>query len=565
MSHFIGKSGLTLPEETGALTNKCEMSLPALQQWLNQLPLSDLSETAKRLYIILQDSHQANISSELRFEILSFLKPTLDYLSEEIQKFYTSQEILSASESLTVDLIYALYIEMINGYKLVIEDTVQTFFCNKKMLLKAIQNAMHYGIKILFDSYTQHHNPPPGIWLDLHSLFILAQQKKFEKKPLFNEKESSKLNTLGDMYKHCLLFAIAHPFRLRRDEIIHLIPAIEEWAPLLTLQKTTNNKNSFVVDIQSDTGPKNTLYFKPSQEAYYLVMDKINERLNNLLSLDRTVNNQSSTSLSVQELALSSGLLELLINSWVSPGEVNRGRQKAQGKISVCLGINAIQWQISNSRLSSLTMFNNVINTKSVTEKENMDTLPINQPENEKTAKNATFNCELIDQSEGGYCLKWLQDIPPNLQCGEIIGLEKEANPPKAWSIGTIRWIKSEEDYSILLGIQVLGIESIAVKTRLEKDTDATFLPAILLANPSNQKKPMTLITPPLYFNSNLNVIIEFDGKNYLACLQKDHSQSPTYQEYELRFLDQPIVFPYQANAQQIQPAINPTTIKNKK
>lgn len=507
MPNIRGKSGLLLPEKTKERSNQITMTLESLQEWRNQLVISDMSATARSLIGILQDSHQANISYQDRFEILSFLRPSLLYLT----KSPPSQPSIS-------ELICNLYLEMVNGYKLIIEDINNSFFINKKLLLASLQNAMYYCTKMIFDAYDQHRNPPIGAWLELHSLFIFVLKKNMAQKSLINTIEwQGRSTTLENMYKHSLLFAIAHPYRLRHEEITLLSFALDSWAPFLILEKQNpKTSSSFIVDLTTDAGPKSTLYIQYPPQYYSLILDKVTQRLKKLLALQYTYMDKKLTqSFSASELDLPLTLIESLVAMWEPSLSTIRERQKTQGKIDVALGISASNSLTYDAIVSSQSMSDD-------TEKH--------------SNRYSRYSCEIIDQSEEGYCLKWPPNPPTSLQCGEIIALEKVADGQKKLSIGTIRWLKNEQDNSVLMGIQLLTAKALPAKARLPGV--ASIAIPTLLSPPIAQKKPPTLITPLHPFKSEQEVELEIEGVAYSVSLQKNYSHSSYYQEFGVVFLN---------------------------
>jgi hypothetical protein len=285
-------------------------------------------------------------------------------------------------------------------------------------------------------------------------------------------------------------------------------------------------------------------------------MDKVVDRLHKLLSLRGGLENSKlAKAFSSSELALPHNFIEALLNSWRSLSERAHERQKIHGHVSLCLGIAASHWFISNEKFVSLPDAD-ITHISQDAEIIDMDvaTNPDNPaPKASNTTKYKRYICELIDHSEGGFCLKWLQEIPTQLQCGEIVALEKEVRPgKKTWIIGTIRWLKNEEDQTILIGIQMLSPEVIPVKSCLSNTHTGHMTPTLLFPEQPQSEKPMTLITPSLPFKTGQEIDIEYEQQIFPVCLQKSYSLSPSYQEFGLEFLHQRLVVPPDADVEQL-------------
>jgi hypothetical protein len=551
MIYIKGTTGLILPKQTGNMSKKREMSSKAIEQWRRQLSMTDVGASAKALYVTLQDCHQANLSYQERFDILSTLRPTLSYIFQSLQKFYDTQEVLNENQRSIADLVNALNYEMINGYKLVIEGVCSQFFCNQNILIGSLQNALAYCTKIIFYSYEQHRPTPEGIWLELHHLFEFARKRRIDQKSLKNFLAwQARYKTLADIYKQCLLFSIANPNHLRRAQITQLFYALEVWAPLLKLKENDQSESClYIVDVNQDSPPRYAgLYQEPPTYCYYLNLEIINDRLVKLLSMHGASNNDKLTKLfSTAELALPYSHIESILSSWRSLRERAHERKRIQGQIKVCLGINACHWYLNdNYGMPNIVHEDTPVSIEEI----DIDVLPhSSDPDDVIGAKFPISACEIIDQSPKGFCLKWTQEIPTQLQSGEIIGLQSDLpSVGKAWSIGVIRWLKSESAQATLIGIELLSTQALPVKARLAETTAQYSIPTIVLPEQSESHKPMRLITPPLPFKVGNEIEIEYESQIYTATLQKSFGATSSYQEFGLHFAYQQLTFPHQAD-----------------
>lgn len=543
MDYIKSKHGLILPAITGHFSQARDFSISEVDAWRSQLPLSNVAASAKSLYHFLQDLHQAPLNAQDRFAILSHLRPTLSYLCDILGKIYTEREVLSDKQQLIAELVNALHFEMLTGYKLVIDTALNSLLTKKKLFISALLNAMVCCEKIIFDTYKQHRDPPRGIWYEFNTLYLLAKNKGVSQKSLSNHVEwQSRFNTLEELYKNCLLFAISNPYRLTKLEVAHLTYALEVWSPLLILKPLSQDSQGlFVIDVNSDQAPHYAaLNPTPSPSSFMLVLDKITLRLEKLLQ-DKTnaTGKKSSNYFLEAEQLLPNAFIEYLLGSWQYIRERAQKRDKAQGTISVCLGISTCHWFISD-QIGAQTQQHDITQDFHVID------LSMDQG-GQKSLSYQCYDCQLVDQSEGGYCLQWTEEIPPQLQCGEIIALQRIIpNQAKSWTIGTIRWLRHEKDHTILLGVQVLSHEVLAVYSSLEDAQSEHQTATLLLAEQSLHNKPKTLITPSLPFKAGQEIKVAFQNHAYPAVLQKNYSLSPCYQQFGIEFLyeqpDIPIV-----------------------
>jgi hypothetical protein len=245
-----------------------------------------------------------------------------------------------------------------------------------------------------------------------------------------------------DIYKHCLLFVMANPHRLRREEIAHLMYAVDAWAPLLELQNTPSKKPElYIVDLKVDAPPQYVaLHFQPLKEFYYITLNKVNEHLLKLLSHQLTGNKAGKIKhekpFLESELALPVNYLETLLDSWRHINERAHEREKAHGQVTVCLGISTSHWFIGNQEAVPELASKSPCETETI----NMNVSVGKENDSSSSSRHLCYSCEIIDQSEGGFCLKWNNEIPAQLQCGEIIAVKQDDQKPENhWGIATIR------------------------------------------------------------------------------------------------------------------------------
>lgn len=528
------RSGLTLPKKDDLPNKDREISFNAINAWQNQLPLSDLAGCTKAYFLTLQDIYQAKIPAKLRYDILVLLRPTHSYLCQTLEKFYFSKELLSDDQKLIADLVYALRHEMLNCYKLVIEQSYNSGIFKRGVLIGALHNAMLCCIRIITHAYEQHRQPPKGMWQELHALYKVVQNKHLGQKKLSKIKDwVFNVKNLNHLYSFILLYVVSNPHRLRRDEIKNLTYALEVWSPLLTIKHGGDSEEClFWVDLESDSPPKvNTLDITKSPSIYFLDLSKINTHIEKLIKLKLINNHEKMAKLFIEaEIVLPNHFLEELHQNWTESKERAHQREHTGGQIQACLGLTAATWYLQN------------LLTGGKQESEMIDLTDVNEKFHQSNTAPPLYQCEIIDESSGGFRLKWLQEIPIQLECGEIIALQ--SNQDNNWLIGTIRWLRHEQDHLIYLGVQILAQHAIPLKARVAESTGNYDLPILLLPENQSIKKPSKLITPALPFKPGQELELTFKDTKYPAHLLGSSSLSPLYQEFEFEYLIQEIPIP---------------------
>jgi hypothetical protein len=62
----------------------------------------------------------------------------------------------------------------------------------------------------------------------------------------------------------------------------------------------------------------------------------------------------------------------------------------------------------------------------------------------------------VVDQSLGGYRMRWAQDGALRLRVGEIVGIHAgDADDPSDWMLGILRWLRYEADGHVMAGVEL--------------------------------------------------------------------------------------------------------------
>lgn len=497
------------------MNNEKKFTVASIEQWKSSLPLSNLTESTRAMYSLLTELKKSSLSPKHRFDVLCSLRLTVNYLTKNIDHFYTSQGILKENQKILSELSHGLYQELYDGFKTVLDAVKHSFF-HPRIRLYSLQNAMHYCAEMLFHAYQYHRVPQSGLWLTFHHYFLFAKEQKLLHRTLPTVSSwKFQLKTIADIYKHCLLFSIANPYHLRHDQIDYLIYALEAWSPLLEIDETNLNNALYVVDCDTDLPPRYAS--KSSSEKihlYYLSLQRVNQRLTKLITFRKQeALKEDHREFTGSEYKLPFAFLNNLLNAWQYTSERVKPREHLEETLNICLGIAPIHWHI--------------VHPETLTRS---DTLyPV-------------YHVKTIDHSETGYCLEWSDALPNTLQSGEIIGIPRIISTTSVlhWEIGVIRW--QRQNQSVLVGIQKICHAAYAIFAKPTGLKMTQSIPTLLL--PKEGNKPITLITPLLPFKGGQEVEIVYNEKTYSATLSYLREQTSAYQEFELDFIEEPLNCP---------------------
>ncbi len=91
------------------------------------------------------------------------------------------------------------------------------------------------------------------------------------------------------------------------------------------------------------------------------------------------------------------------------------------------------------------------------------------KPENLQ-GQNKTFVFQTLNESAGGYCLNWHGIHTPKILVGELIGIQSSMSS-RQFGVGLVRWMKSNPNENMQVGVQMIAPSAIAVKAMKAKQT----------------------------------------------------------------------------------------------
>jgi hypothetical protein len=136
---------------------------------------------------------------------------------------------------------------------------------------------------------------------------------------------------------------------------------------------------------------------------------------------------------------------------------------------------------------------------------------------------------ELINISSGGICIEVREDQDFKLQTGELLGLDMEQHTNnQALYIGTVRWIKSQENNTILVGVKLLANFAKPAQAFMvdENNNSSHEVPIKVLMLPENPvlDQAKSVITPIHPFKENTLIKMLEEG-NTQYCLLTEHCE----------------------------------------
>ncbi len=548
--------GLYIPPQTIEHPDAPYIVPKEAQKWIANLPVAHIGETARLIYKAIAEINRIPLPAQQRFKVIELFRKPLEFVTASLQKHYIGLAFpLSSKNQKIAELTRELQWEFAIGYKIIIDARLSnTSKVDYKTLITSIHRAMHYLGESLYKSYLIYLPTKEQAWLELHHLYLFSEHNDLISNKIKEPLEINALtNTIELLYHHIILLSLANPYRLSQSEIIKVYDALKHWVQhsrLHLLKDPENPEGLFSIDLEHNKPPT---YFSAAQKTpefnFIRIVDT--SELTRVLrdQMSNTTDNAEPAQSILDPNYMSIDILKKLVLAWGAVPKRNFSRKGKKEKICVTLGISATHYFIQkeyDAKLSEEDMLGDTLREEDYLENElffsekadfahsssthgdqpdvwdiaqnpNLkNNHPIDAPLFNSTNDNqtidlpsstisevyASYECLLINESAGGYCISWENSVSTKTIVGSIIGLKTQnATDEQTWCIGVIRWIKSTEENQMFIGIELLSPsgQSIASNNISRRRQTKGFARSLLLPELRNVKQPQTLITQSLY------------------------------------------------------------------
>ncbi|MCH8550692.1 MAG: hypothetical protein LAT62_02070 [Natronospirillum sp.] len=503
----------------------------SIEQWVEQLPKVNHTETSRKLFGALREINQLKISPADKLELLDILAPEIEYAADGLFRKYLERPFaLDELERKVLSLTHGLATELGTGYKGVAFAATSGWGLGRKEITS---RALHHCICAILPNlrrmFSLYLPAPKGFWLELHGLYQhgLKEGNAEHKHDWLGES-----TTLAQSYKAALLFSIAQPFQLQRHELEPLYRACLSWSSFSKLEKASQG-GIYVVDLSQDYGPA---YLTPQTTLHAGSMSLHTDKLVKALQKPETLPDVRG---------VTDRLREHLSLAWDRAQPRRFRRKPSEGQVSVTLGLSAVHSQLCHGKSfdSFLTPYEGYLIEQGSREdrfqaRDTMETIrsrdvweysfdagdnrlpDIPAPEQEEAAaieeeyiQVPEYPAAAINMSPRGFCLHWPEPAPESLVMGEVISVKPENASHR--TIGLLRWLRQYRGSGVRGGVELLSPQAEACAARILNKTGqhSSFLRAIVLPEIKAVAQPESVILPRLRAQAGQKIMLYRRGK----------------------------------------------------
>ena len=443
-----------------------------LRAWVAALPLANFSATARMLVDALRATNRLRMHASERLEALEILRTPVNQLAALVDK-----QIVGASFPLPPQraelgtLALEFQSELALGYRMVVHDYCAPngnvpMLKGKSVALAAMRALVHGGAR-LHKAYLLYRTPPRGAWQTLHDVYRFVTSLGLDDRPVEDGALGAALSS-RNAYAHALMLALANPYHFTQRELIDVIALTRTLAPYCELRKVGTSAETHPIDTASDNGPGYLPEERVSQDDGVIALDLaavfafIEEQVASLPSGVRLATFRVRGGPPVQ---VDIDLTRRLIDGWTSDGLRGHSRLAGGHVLQSVIGLHDLHFVLAGNEDFDSFLRRVRGTTISLSDRDSAASWATSSGEQMRTQR---MPARIVDQGLGGYRLSWERGGPGEsvrAKVGELVGLSLPdgSNAAPDWMVGTIRWMRIDEDGRVDAGVELLSRRALAV------------------------------------------------------------------------------------------------------
>jgi len=556
MAQDKGQLGLDIAQRSKPGKDTFDYRAASTEQWIQNLPMGNIGETARLVYETLHEVNRLAISWKDRFRFLELLRQPYHYVQTSLNRHFVGMSFpLSNKSQRIATLAVTLSSEMALGYKTAIEEMLGSSFLSRdsKAMTVMIHRAIRYISQSMLISYQTYAAHPGSCWRELNALYLYAEHKG-----VYQDRVKDELNTLlpessiARAYKQILLLALASPYRLRQGEAETVYNALAHYAGyahVIPYSESLASEVLFSVDMDSDKAPD---YLVFSQEV-------CNSKHCRLVDTRELSKKMYAALEKGEELAgmskLPKQLVVRLIRTWGIAPKRNFTRNERHANVEIAIGITMLHRVLAEAQgTPEMHTHRSSYDSKAVVGVSQPTTddvwdirassnmkrdydhyKSITDPDEPAVVKHTIklHLCQVLNESAGGYRLSLENAENAGLKVGELLGIRQDTDGAP-WETGVIRWLRNGGEGRMEAGIQVLAPHARPVMVSNSKASGAAAESqyALLLPEIPALKQPHSIITPALLYKPGIELSVNLPNQSIKLKLGSKLQDSGVFVQY---------------------------------
>ncbi len=439
-----------------------------VRAWVAALPRANQAVSHRQLLEALAGHAQLRLDGAQRLAALEALRPAvleaIGLLEQHSQggtlplpppKARAFEELVEFERSLAL------------GYVLAVAELCAPAgavpFLRGGLVVQALARAAYHSARLIARSYFLYEIPRPGEWLRLHAIHAFARSHKLQDK-LIEEPLEEQPVSIAQIYAQSLLLALSNPYRFSQREQGELWPVTRDLALYVGLQPQQRGSDAFAVAPDRDAGPGYIPEERVDEAGDRIWMDLLGVR--RLLDAPLAAGKSGATSIRLRNgrtLESTVELLQRLRAGWGTATARQATRIGAGHSLETVIGLTGLHFYLAGA-----IDFETFVRQTGMGQQSSDRERATWSAASADAARVPLSRAEVLDQSLGGYRLRWSREQNVRARVGELLGLSfvGEEGAPRQWLLGVIRWLRHDAEGNVDAGVALLARRARAVAVR---------------------------------------------------------------------------------------------------
>ncbi|MCB1553965.1 MAG: hypothetical protein KDJ14_09180 [Xanthomonadales bacterium] len=439
------------------------------QTWAEALPRANQAVTLRMLMEVLEKLSQSILEGGARLAVLEAIRPAVLEIMQTLKQQAQGGTVpLVAAKARAIDQLTYFEMALAEGYRLaVIEHCAPAGsvpFLRGGAVATALVRASYHAAKTFTHAYNIYQSPPSGRWTLLHRLYLFARSVKLQEKAVEDSCEPKPM-TVEELYTQASLLALSNPYRFSQKEQEELWRVTADLASHLSVSDSRGGGQVFALPTDSDSGPGFVPEERAQESGSLLWLDLM--PLRDLLEIPLSGNASGPVLLrgrGGRSVASTVELLRKLRGGWGTSATRRNQRLPATHQLRAVIGLAGLHFHLSGKH--DFEGFLQQAGAKDSQQDRRRATWAQSGIDSGRIPLHLT---EVLDQSLGGYRVRWPTEESVRARVGELLGLTDEAvDEQTPWMLACIRWLRYDPDGTVYAGLELLArrTRAVAVKVR---------------------------------------------------------------------------------------------------
>lgn len=449
-------------------------SVSAARNWVGSLPLTDMGETTRQLFIVIKDLNDSSIAPDKRIDIAEVLLPYVKMSLDNFDRHFLNRSFPLPERSQKIfELKKSLLLEAGGSYQLAALEMLTKNSVSKKKLLLAIGRANTYMTQVLINSYEIYSKTEKTIWHDIHHLYLIACENGIEKMPVPSKTDVTNAEfSIENQYKLINLVALTSPNTLRQGEVTKVrefyMQCIDQ-ASIISDLSIVKSKYAHIALMNSDEPatlmPISDLVNSPTSRIFDL--SKLIATIDHFVSLTEKTDLGKHERFPMLNHSLAKRMAYVLTTIRNRRFKRFPRDEKASLAIRMVDVLEIIRETESDSfydQLNENIEDDNIYEALASEEKVSSpwSDIDVDGLAEDRDVKLTSWKIE--NSSTGGYGLCQTKLEPSTARVGELVAVKDPKDMTASWQVAVVRWMDTFRDVGLRAGLDILSLKAMVVR-----------------------------------------------------------------------------------------------------